>query len=264
MTLWSAKMPLAIVGGLAGLLGAIAVAAVLSRRRQRRAARPTPGLHESDAMSTLAGGIVHEIRNPLNALSVNLQLLREEIERGDCPVEERTALLDTMRDEVHRIDGILKDFLRLTRPPELRLKKRNPSPILESVLRFVEGECDRVGIRLRPELGCSEAVLIDEAQFKQAIFNLLLNAIEATPPGGEIRFRTRCGQRFLIEIEDTGAGIAPEDQPRVFDLFFSRRSGGTGLGLPIVQRIVHDHHGQIGFSSEMGRGTRFTISLPLA
>lgn len=247
-------------------LALFSLGALWAKRKPRA---PLPGdsveALESETVRALAGGLVHEIRNPLNALSVSLQLLEEDgSESTPTDPRERATVLREMQQEIKRIDGILKDFLRLARPPEVILREEDPCRIIDSVLLFLGAECERHNVRIVRSLDSGASVLLDAGQFKQAMFNLILNALQSMPEGGEIRVRVRVGMNLVVEIEDTGMGIPANIQPRIFDLFFSSRRGGTGLGLPIVQRIIHDHAGRMTFSSQEGRGTCFTITLPLA
>ncbi|MEW5766343.1 MAG: ATP-binding protein [bacterium] len=217
-------------------------------------------------ISLMGGGLVHEIKNPLNSLNINLQLLREALKRTGREEGEAHNLISEIQEELIRLDEILTEFLRLARPPELSLKEENLNYVLEEVIRFVEPECLWAKIQINKAFqNPLPPVLLDKRQFKGAILNLILNAKTAMDKGGTLSMSTGSKRREVsLTISDTGSGIPKEKQARIFDLFYSTKEAGTGLGLPIVQRIIHDHNGKIEYQSEGGKGTTFTIILPVA
>lgn len=235
-------------------------------------------------IGTLAGGLAHEIHNPLNSLSVNLQLLEEEFH--SLPSTEGKNIVHTLRQEIGRLEEILTEFLRFTRPPALHLEAKDINRIVNDVLKFIEPESRFANISIvrnfAPDL---PPVLVDEKQIKQVLFNLILNANQAMPQGGVLSISTRRNSQpiqgkevsivssstshhrehwILVEIGDTGCGIAEKDRNRIFELFYSTKKGGAGLGLSIVQRIIEDHGGKIYLHSTEGKGTIFTLALPQA
>jgi signal transduction histidine kinase len=215
-------------------------------------------------IATLAKGIIHEIRNPLNSVYVNLQLLEEEINSKNKNLRE---ILMQIKMGLSQIDGILSEFARFVRESKSVLKKEDINLLLNNVLKFVEPECRQQNIKI---IKCFQEdlpmVWIDANQLKQAILNLILNANQAMLDGGMLTVTTylsRDKKKVCIDIHDTGIGISEKDMPRIFDLFYSTKANGTGLGLPIVQKIIHDHNGKIRYSSEKNKGTTFTVILPI-
>lgn len=232
-------------------------------------------------IGTLAGGLAHEIRNPLNSLSVNLQLLEEELR--SLSLTPGKNIVHALHQEIGRLEEILTEFLRFTRPPTLQLEAKDINRIVNDVLKFIEPESRLANISIvrnfAPDL---PPVLIDEKQIKQVLFNLILNANQAMPQGGILSISTRKNTQqiqgedvsitrgsishhrehwVLVEVADTGCGIAEKDRNRIFELFYSAKKGGTGLGLSIVQRIIEDHGGKIYLHSAEGKGTIFTLAL---
>jgi signal transduction histidine kinase len=214
----------------------------------------------------LVGGFAHEIKNPLSTIGLQLELLKEEWAEHDGAREQRACKkIDLLQREVRRLQGILEEFLRYVREPQLELAATDVNTILQEVLDFVEPELIRQGtvIRFHPDPGLPELAL-DVNQFRQAILNLLINAKQAVAEGGEVIVETRGSAAGVrIAITDTGDGMSPDVLARCFQPYFSTKKGGTGLGLPTTKRILEDHGGSIEVQSEPGRGTRFVIDLPL-
>jgi signal transduction histidine kinase len=218
-------------------------------------------------IAALAGGLAHEIRNPLSTMQMNLGLLAEDFARPESDRDRRALRkIDRVKKECHRLQGILEDFLRFVRVQDVRALPADLNAVVEEVRDFCEGEGLAQGVISRagfdPDL---PPVSLDVDLFKQALFNLIRNAQLAMPGGGELILRTRReGDRAVLDVIDTGVGIPPGMQDEVFDAFVSTRPGGSGLGLPTTRKIVEAHGGTIGLESEPGRGTKFTIRLPLA
>lgn len=227
-------------------------------------------------LGSLASGLAHEIRNPLSTMQVNLQLLREDLDRDsevDGDEERRVRArrrVVTLEGAVRRMDDILNDFLNFARGFELNIEPQDLNDVLAEVIAFVEPEMVRVGVGLRTAF--DEAlpwVLADRKYLQQVLLNLLLNARQAIEEmeteGGEIFVTTRrVGSSAVIHVIDTGPGIPEDLQPRVFEAFFSTKKGGTGLGLPTCRRIIEEHGGELHLATEPGKGTAFSIELPLA
>lgn len=215
-------------------------------------------------MGDLAAGVAHEIRNPLNAIAIAAQRLRQE---ADSP--EGARLAGTVWEESKRLNAIIEDYLSLARPAN-----RTPVPVdfralVSSVAEMVKLEADKAGIVLRahyPEEPVTVQGVADE--LKKALWNVLANALAATEAGGDVRIRLRrSGQRALLTIADAGSGIAETDLSRVFQPYFTTKTGGTGLGLAITYRIITDHGGTIEIESPVpgaDTGTQVTITLPIA
>lgn len=217
-------------------------------------------------IAQLAGGLAHEIRNPLSTMRMNLDLLAEDFQGAEAQRDRRILQkIERVRKESHRLEDILEDFLRFVRVQELRPEPADLNEVVDVLRDFQEGQAAAQGVVIRtllmPDL---PSVPLEVELFKQALLNLTLNALNAMPEGGELMLSTRReGAWATLEVVDTGVGIPPEAQARVFDAFYSTRPGGSGLGLPTVRRIVEAHGGTIGLESEQGRGTKFTIRLPL-
>jgi len=168
--------------------------------------------------------------------------------------------------EIDRLDAVVKRFLDFTRPMEIRLEPTQLSELLPEVLEIARPQLQKANIQLTQLLPIDvPEVYVDRALLKQAVLNLVLNAAEAMPNGGQLRLMlNRRGEMAEITVGDTGKGIAPENQQKIFQLFFTTRPGGSGIGLASAFRIVQLHNGSIDFTSEVGRGTTFRIELPLA
>ena len=213
------------------------------------------------AMGELASGVAHEVRNPLNAIGVIAQRLKREFVPAEDAGSYRT-LLDTVRAEVERVNGIVTQFLEFARPPDLSPVKADVAVLLEEAVRIVESRAREKGLSVRRAFDGVGKAALDPDQMKQALLNLLTNALDATERG-TITVAARNGDAEVeISVSDTGCGILPEDLSRIFDLYFTTRLEGTGLGLSLVHRIVAEHGGRIHVDSEVGKGTTFTIILP--
>jgi signal transduction histidine kinase len=234
-------------------------------------------------LSRLAGGLAHEIKNPLSTMAINLALLEEDwkggmssssgaresgsVDEADLSPRETRSLrrVRTLTREVRRLEHILDDFLRYARGGEVNRAPADLLRVIREVVEFTEPEHDSLGIRIHVELPAKlPLVLVDEDRIKQALVNLFRNAAQAMPDGGELLIRLRrVGNHVELTITDTGVGMSPEDLERCFELYWSTKKGGTGLGLATTRRIVEQHGGTISAVSEPGRGTSFAITLPL-
>ena len=254
----------------AGAAVASAAAVLLARRAKRRALDSERRARDAEHLAyvgTLTGGLVHEIRNPLSTLRLNLGLLREDLDRPGQRLDPRIARrLDTLEEEAGRLQQILDDFLKLAGKHEARLRPQPLNPIVEGLVDFYADRLQSAHVQVRTSLADGlPTVAVDADRLKQALANLVLNAEAAMPDGGELMVATEGDRRGVrLHVTDTGAGIAREDLDRIFQPYYSTRSGGTGLGLPAVRRIVTEHKGTVEVHSEVGRGTRFTIHLPAA
>jgi len=214
----------------------------------------------------MAAALAHEVRNPLSTMSVNLQLLAEDFAQAQTPLEQRTLRrARLLLGEVRRLDALVADFLKLVRGYELKPEPVDLALLLTDLLRFVEPENARLGIRGRALSDpAARFVQADPGLLRTALMNLVVNAQQAMARGGgELIVETR-GRDADVEIHvtDTGPGIAPELQEKVFRPWFSTKEGGTGLGLPTARRIAEELGGELRVQSEVGRGTRFTLSVP--
>jgi signal transduction histidine kinase len=217
-------------------------------------------------IAELAGGLAHEIRNPLSTMSLNLDLLAEDFQDAESPREKRVhQKIERLRSESQRLQDILENFLRFARVQELRLETIDLNTIVEDLRDFFEPNAMAQGIVVRTQYDPGlPRMKLDVDLFRQALLNLFINARLAMPDGGELLVRTRReGPWNVIDITDTGVGMTEEVRARVFDAFYSTRPGGSGLGLPTTRKIVEAHGGSIHVQSEPGKGSRFTIKLPL-
>ena len=220
------------------------------------------------AMGELAATVAHEVRNPLNAVAMSAKRLRREFldlvrPESATDAQELGQLLDVMQHETSRIDGIVQQFLEYARPPALVPRPSDLSLVVGSVVAAARDLAAARGVTLAADVDAAGQAVVDPEQMKQAVENLLRNAIEATPAGGRVAVTARTGSReAVIEVQDTGAGIAAEHLPRIFDLYFTTKPEGTGVGLAATQQIVTGHGGTIEVQSSPGRGTRMTVRIP--
>jgi signal transduction histidine kinase len=252
---------------------AVAVAAGLAvylRVSRRKAAELEEKIRKAESLSfvgTLAGGLAHEIRNPLSTLNINLQLLKEDWADPVTSKEQRSVKrIDALLRETNRLERVLSDFLRFAGRYQLHREPHRVNAILEELLDFYGPEARQRKIAVKAELDPSVPVLpLDAALLRQAFVNVVKNAQEAMPAGGTLAVRTAAGRRAVdVEIADTGIGIAPEHREQIFEVYFTTKPNGSGLGLPTTRRIVEEHGGTIAVESEPGKGTRVRIQLPLA
>lgn len=214
----------------------------------------------------LAAGVAHELGNPLNSLTIHLQLIERKLKKMALG-EEGEALADSLQvcqGEVKRLDGIITHFLEAIRPQQPELNELDLIELVEEVLRVQEAEL--VDRQLDVNVEVPEAlpsVLGDRGQIKQVFFNVVKNAMEAMHPGGKLRIHTRCDDEFVyLQFIDSGSGISEEDLSKVFQAYYTTKKEGHGLGMMIVQRIMRDHGGQIGIESRKGTGTVITLQFP--
>lgn len=257
----------AFIGVVSVLLLLTAYAGIwLLLRRSRRLELQAAEAERMAYIGTLASGLAHEIRNPLNSLNLNMQMLEEEIdEYGSAPTGKR--LLSITRSEISRLEHLVTDFLAYAKPRPLELEEVPAVWLLERVPEVLAGEIQKRRARVEVEDRSGAAqVRVDRGQMSQLLLNLAQNALAASEEAGRtplLRLAARRqGPSVLLEVEDNGVGIPPEEQPRIFDLFYSTRKGGTGLGLAIVDRIARAHGGRVGVESTPGAGTVVSVELP--
>ncbi len=215
------------------------------------------------AVGRISAQITHEIRNPLNAIGLNAELLAEEL--GASPSKEAAQLVAAISREVDRLNGVTEEYLRFARLPKPQLARQDLSDILGSLVDFLAPELAAARIEVRRDLPAGlPAVRGDEGQLRAVFLNLLRNSREAMPRGGVVTVRTRRADGGSVEVEvgDTGGGIPPGDLTRIFEPFYSTKERGTGLGLAFAQQVVKEHGGAIRCESAVGKGTTFTIRLP--
>ena len=219
----------------------------------------------SSAMGKLAAGVAHEIRNPLNAIGMIVQRLEKEFVPTSGS-EEYRSLAQTVRSETQRINGMVQQFLQFARPPKLSPAPTEVDGLVQEMLNLVAAQgVDKgvKGIALAHDLKAPRPVPLDREQMKQALLNLLLNALEATSAGGRITVCTEQSKhQTVVEVRDTGRGIPSEALDRVFDPYFTTKNRGTGLGLAIVHRIIEEHGGRMEVESKEGEGSVFRMVFP--
>jgi signal transduction histidine kinase len=218
------------------------------------------------AIGTLTAGLSHEIKNPLNAAALQLKVVDSRLRRLSA---EAQALLSPplllVQDEIIRLNQVLEEFLQFARPRELVPVLFDLAALLGRVVDLLAVEAERAQIQLERRFGGELSTLGDEPRLQQVIINLVRNAIQATPPGGFVRVDAELGVRTAqFSVEDSGPGIPEELRRRIFEPFFTTKSGGSGLGLPLVHRIVEQHRGAIAIERGEAGGARFVVRLPVA
>jgi signal transduction histidine kinase len=209
------------------------------------------------ALNRLMAGVAHEVKNPLNAMTIHLELLKRKL--GPNPaVDKHVNVIGT---EIRRLDDVLMGFLKFARPDELKLQPVQLTALISDVVTTVKAEADRADVNVKVD--CPSAlpeINADPGMLRQAILNLALNACQAMPDGGTLRIGCRSTQRKVeIDVEDTGIGIPSENLGRIFDLYFTTKEKGSGIGLSMVYRIIQLHDGEVEVQSTPGSGTRFRL-----
>ena len=229
------------------------------------------------ALGRLFAGVAHEVKNPLNAMTIHLELLKQKLAMVQEPVVvpaggggtgravDLSKHVGIISSEIRRLDEVVAGFLKFARPEELRLQPIALQNVVQDVLTTITPEAHRRRIAVREE--CPPTlpdINADQGMLTQALLNLAINALQAMPDGGTLRLACRQISRRRVElvVEDTGVGIAPEHLPRVFDLYFTTKEKGSGIGLSMVFRIVQLHDGEIEVQSTPGRGTKFRLVFP--
>ncbi|HYL61141.1 MAG TPA: ATP-binding protein [Candidatus Methylomirabilis sp.] len=216
------------------------------------------------ALGRITAGVAHEVKNPLNSMRLWLENLKETLPREtDGNAAQAVQVLDK---EIDRLDAVVKRFLDFTRPMDVRLEATQLSALLKEVVEVAHPQLQKSNIQVAQLLPIDvPEVYVDRALLRQAVLNLVLNAADAMPAGGQLRLvLSRRGEMAEITVQDTGKGIPPENRQKIFQLFFTTRPGGSGIGLASTFRIVQLLNGSIDFTTEVGKGTTFRIELPLA
>jgi len=214
----------------------------------------------------LAGGLAHEIKNPLSTIRLNMELLSEDLRESDSPRERRAMKkIELVQQECQRLHDLLDNFLNFAKAHRLRKEPCDLNAQVRRILNFYRPKAAEAKIEVIDYLaGDLPTVLLDPEAFHGALLNLILNAEQAMPGGGQLMIRTYgTPEGVAVDLIDTGCGMDEKTQAQVFDAFFSTKRGGSGLGLPTVRKIIVAHGGDISLQSEPARGTRFTIKLPI-
>ncbi len=216
------------------------------------------------AIARLTGSFAHEVRNPLGAIGVNLDLVRRRMVRDSGPDPAAEERVRGIQEEIDRLKEILEEWLRLTGPEERSAPYADVGDIVDSVARLLRVEARHQGVQLSVERDADPGrVLMSTARLRQVLLNLALNALQAMPGGGRLVLRAKeIGESVALEVEDSGSGIPEELREKIFDFHFTTRSDGSGLGLPICRRLVEQAGGTMSFLSRVGSGTTFTVMLP--
>jgi signal transduction histidine kinase len=216
-------------------------------------------------LAELAGGFIHEIKNHLGTLGLNLQLLAEDFQDPETQRDRRAlARLQKLQAECQRLTDLSNDFLRFARLRDLPLAPCPLARVVEAIVDFFEPTARAAGIDIRTYIPADlPLVCLNQDMFQQALLNLMLNAEQALASGGSITLQAvHEGEHVCLSLIDTGQGMTPEVLAKVFQPFYSTKKSGSGLGLPTTRRIVEAHRGAIEVQSEVGKGTKFTIRLP--
>ncbi len=252
-------------GLITGVLGSgVAAAAVgaLAYRRFVRLERRTREAERLAELGTLTGGLAHEIKNPLSTVQLNLQLLSEDLDPRESRVVHR---LQVVQRETGRLREIVDDFLRYAGKMEVDKKPTEINELLDELVDFFtpQAQLQRVQLRLKPHT-VPLVIPVDAKLIKQAVLNLMINATQAMPGGGELILSASQADGFArIDVIDTGPGIEAEAMKNIFNAYYSTKKGGTGLGLAIGQRIAREHGGSLKVQSEIGKGSDFYLLLPV-
>ena len=245
------------------------------------------------ALGRLTAGIAHEVKNPLNAMMIHLELLRTKIRATQVaaqpepvaaaggmlglgpgraaalppPVQGALEHVSVIESEIRRLDEVVQGFLKFTRPEDLRLQPVKVHALMDEILPIIETEASKHNVKVTVDVPPSvPAVNGDSAMLRQAFLNLAINACQAMPNGGALRLKAGPSSRSRVEVlvQDTGVGIAPEHLSKIFNLYFTTKEKGTGIGLSMVYRIIQMHDGEVEVQSTPGRGTTFRVLLPRA
>ena len=219
-----------------------------------------------DSIVRLAAGVAHELGNPLNSLTIHLQLIERKLKKlaKQPDATKLTESLQVCQGEVERLDGIITHFLKAIRPQKLELNELDLLGLVEDVLRVQEAELSNRKLEVKVEVSDDlPTILGDRDQIKQAFFNLIKNAMEAMQPSGSLRILARCDDDYVyLQFVDNGSGISEEDLSKVFQAYYTTKEEGHGLGMMIVERIMREHGGHINIESRKEAGTAITLQFP--
>jgi signal transduction histidine kinase len=215
------------------------------------------------AIGRLTAGVGHEVKNPINAIVVHLELLKNKLGQEHSPAARHLEVIDA---EIHRLDRVVQTLVDFSRPVELQLREQDLRTIVGDVLALAVDELTTHSVKLESQLPATPLIVnVDSDLLKQAVLNVTLNAAQAMPNGGTLRVILEEERRMaVLRIADNGVGIPLEIREKIFDLYFTTKSGGSGIGLAMTYRILQLHHGNVDVQSKVGRGTEFSLRIPLA
>lgn len=221
-------------------------------------------------LAQLTGRLIHDIKNHISTLGLNLQLLAEDLHEPETPKERRShQRVLRLQHETQRLAELSNDFLRFIQQRDLQMSPTKINDIIDDLVDFYGPSARQAHVEIKTFLpGDLPLIELDVEPFKQGLLNLMLNAVQAMPQGGTLSIQAELDQtsqppRLLLNFIDTGIGMTKEVQEQIFKPFFSLRSGGTGLGLPTLKKVIEAHGGTISVQSEPGKGTKFIIALPV-
>lgn len=232
----------------------------------RKSTEETIQSERLNALTMLAAAVAHELGNPLNSLHIQLQLMERRLRKiPETHRKELSKSVNVAKEEIARLDTIIRQFLGAIRPTKLERALENINHLVRETVRFLEAEIANRGIIVETELRSDLPLLeVDRGELKSAFFNVIKNAFQAMKSGGILRIRTDMDDRFAsITFADTGGGIPEEQMSKIFEPFFTTKASGNGLGLLIVRRILRDHGGEMELLNDAGKGLALTMKLPL-
>ncbi len=214
------------------------------------------------AIGRLTSGVAHEVKNPINSIVVHLEVLKEKLLHIDPDTKRH---MDVINSEIHRLDRVVKTLVDFTRPVELKLAEIDLREIVEDVVALSAPEAERHGVNIQKRVDTEPmAVRVDADLIKQALLNVILNGVQAMPNGGPLEVvADRVGQTARIVVQDQGVGIPPEVRDKIFNLYFTTKKSGSGIGLAMTYRVLQLHNGALDFESKPGEGTSFRLLLPM-
>jgi signal transduction histidine kinase len=230
---------------------------------QRKINRELQTADRLTAISRITSGVAHEVKNPLNAILLHVEVARAKLSQGDTDVAEQMEIISR---EILRLDRVVRTFLDFTRPVELRFDNVPMQELVREIVDLARPQAAAANIEVTFRMEAEGVeVRVDRDLFKQAVLNVVVNAMQAMPEGGELGFDASAGgDTAELCISDTGVGIPAELREKIFRLYFSTKKEGSGIGLAMTFRIVQLHDGTIDFTSEPGKGATFRIRLPIA
>jgi PAS domain S-box-containing protein len=230
---------------------------------ERRLEREVQRKDKLTAMGELASGVAHEVRNPINAINMIAQRFQKEF-APKKDAKEYQALAGVLRSEAQRVNGIIQQFLRFARPPKLNLQQISAHEFIGHVAKLFESQAKAKGVRFSSTNKCGMVLTLDRDQMTQALLNVLQNALDATPAGGSIVLSCFVKDDDIVfTVEDSGQGIPKDKLDKIFNLYYSTKPDGTGMGLAITQQVIDQHQGTVQVESEEGKGSRFILKLPM-